>query len=63
MKCPTCKVDVTNAQVALNFRALPGGGDWSEFPVIAGVCAKCGWMSFHMAEPKAFAEWTRSQKR
>jgi len=46
----------------MNFRALPGGKDWEEIPVIAGVCTQCGKMDFHMATPQQFAQWVTSQK-
>ena len=61
MKCPTCEIHITDAQVAMTFRPLSGSQDWEEMPVIAGVCTKCGWMEFHIATPRQFAEWVRSQ--
>jgi hypothetical protein len=62
MKCEKCRVDVTDVQVAMKFRALPGGKDWEEIPVIAGVCTQCGKMDLHMATPQQFAGWISSQK-
>jgi len=62
-KCPECNVDVMDSQVSLHFRAVSTGSDeWREFPVLAGVCPKCGRMDFHMATPAQFNEWLGSQK-
>ena len=62
-KCPECKVDVLDAQVALHFRAVGTGSDeWPDFPVIVGICPKCGQMDFHMVAPVQFKGWLDSQK-
>jgi hypothetical protein len=45
----------------MNFQALPGGQD-QDFPVLTGVCPKCGKMDFHMAVPGQFASWVNKQK-
>ena len=55
MKCDECEVDLIDVQSKMSFRALPAGGDWSEFPVIANVCPKCGKIDFHVAVPAHFA--------
>jgi hypothetical protein len=62
MKCEECSVDLTDVQVAMKFRVLPGGKDWAEIPVIASVCRQCGKIGFHMAVPGGFARWVISQK-
>lgn len=63
MKCPACIVTVVDAQVSLNFRALSGGQEWHEFPVIAGICPKCGKMELHCATPQQLTSWLGSEKR
>jgi hypothetical protein len=62
-KCPECKVDIMDAQVSLHFEAVfTGGNEWPEFPVLAGICPKCGRMELRMATPTQFKEWLDSQK-
>lgn len=61
-KCPDCKSDVMDAQVSMHFRAVgTGSDDWPEFPVLAGICPKCGGMDLHMATPGQFKQWLDSQ--
>lgn len=61
-KCPDCKSDVIDAQVSMHFRAVgTGSDDWPEFPVLAGICPKCGRMDLHMATPGQFKQWLDSQ--
>jgi hypothetical protein len=61
-QCPECSVDVIDAQVSIPFRAVhTGSDDWPEFPVIAGVCPKCGRMELHLATPADFKRWLDSQ--
>jgi len=57
MKCDGCEVDVVDVQTKMAFRALPAGEDWSEFPVLASVCPKCGKMDLRVAVPAQFAVW------
>jgi hypothetical protein len=57
MKCDGCEVDVIDVQSKMAFRALQAGEDWSEFPVLASVCPKCGKMDLHVAVPTQFAHW------
>ncbi len=57
MKCDGCEVDVIDVQSKMAFRAFPAGKDWSEFPVLASVCPKCGKMDFHVAVPTQFELW------
>jgi hypothetical protein len=57
MKCDRCEIDVIDVQSKLAFRPLPIGEDWSEFPVLASVCPKCGKMEFQVAVPTQFAHW------
>jgi hypothetical protein len=62
-KCPECTVDVMDVEVSLHFRAVGTGSDnWPEFPVIAGICPKCGRMDLHMATLGQFQQWLDSQK-
>lgn len=62
-KCPECQVDVIDAQVSLNFRAVGAGSDeWPEVPVIAGICPNCGRMDLYVAMPQQFKECLDSQK-
>jgi len=42
MRCDYCDVDMIDVQTKMDFRALPAGEDWVQFPVLAGVCPKCG---------------------
>ena len=42
-------------QTKMNFRVLPAGQDWVEFPVLASVCPKCGKMDLNVAVPAQFA--------
>lgn len=63
--CPECKeeVELMDAQVAMNFRAVSTASDkWPEFPVIAGICPKCGRMDLHLATPGQFKQWLDSEK-
>ncbi len=56
MKCNACDVDVIDVQTRMNFRALPAGQDWVEFPVLASVCPKCGKLDLNVAAPTQFAQ-------
>jgi len=56
-KCDRCEVEVVEVQSKMAFRALPRGEDWSELPVLASVCPKCGKLEFRMAVPTQFADW------
>jgi len=57
MKCDGCEGDTVEVQTKMAFRALVAGADWSEVPVLATVCPKCGRMDFHVAVPTQFALW------
>ena len=57
MRCELCDVDVIDVQAKMHFRALPAGQDWVQFPVLAGVCPKCGKMDLNVAVPAQFARW------
>ena len=57
MRCDHCDVELVDVQTRLNFRALPAGEDWVEFPVLAAVCPKCGRIDLNVAVPIHFAEW------
>ena len=48
-KCSECKADMIEMQVSLHFLV---GTEWSEVPVLAGICQDCGWMNFHAATPQ-----------
>lgn len=51
------------AQVAMHFNATAtGSNEWPEFPVIAGICPKCGRMNFALATPGQFKEWLDNEK-
>jgi len=54
MKCDRCEVERIDVQSKMAFRALPAGEDWSEFPVLASVCPKCGKAEFQVAVPTQF---------
>lgn len=60
MKCDGCEVDMVDVQAKMAFRGLPAGQDWSEFPVFATVCPKCGKMNLRVAVPTQFALWVTS---
>ena len=61
-ECPECKVELTDAQVSLAFRAVHTGSDeWPEFPVLASICPKCGKMEFRLATPGNFNLWLDSE--
>jgi len=51
MRCESCDVEVMDVQTKMDFRALPAGQDWTEFPVLASVCPKCGKMDLNVAVP------------
>jgi hypothetical protein len=57
MTCDACDVEMIDVQTKMNFRALPAGQDWVEFPVLASVCPKCGKMDLNVAVPTQFAQW------
>jgi len=57
MRCESCDVEVMDVQTKMDFRALPAGQDWTEFPVLASVCPKCGKMDLNVAVPIQFAKW------
>jgi hypothetical protein len=57
MTCDACDVEMIDVQTKMNFRALPAGQDWVEFPVLASVCPKCGKMDLNVAVPAQFAQW------
>jgi hypothetical protein len=57
MKCDGCEVDVIDVQSKMAFPALAAGEDWSEFPVLASVCAKCGKRDFDIDVPTQFTVW------
>ena len=57
MKCEGCEEDLVDVQAKMAFRALSTGQDWSEFPILATICPKCGNMELHVAVPTQFALW------
>jgi hypothetical protein len=62
-QCQECKTDMMDAQVSLHFRAVgTASDDWPEFPVLAGICPKCGRMDLRLALPGQFKEWLTSEK-
>lgn len=64
-KCHDCKVDLVTAQVSFHFNtptSTEDRDDWPTFPVLAGICPKCGWMDLHVATPKQFTKWLNSVK-
>ncbi|MFZ0411597.1 MAG: hypothetical protein WA875_06030 [Candidatus Acidiferrales bacterium] len=61
-KCPDCKLGLMTVQVAMHFNATgTGSNEWPEFPVLAGICPKCGRMDFALATPVQFKEWLDSE--
>ena len=44
---------------------LRGGesDDWSEGPVLAGICPKCGKMELHLATSRQFKQWLDSETK
>jgi hypothetical protein len=40
---------MVNAQVSFHFLGFHRRKKWREFPVLVGICRKCGWMNFHAA--------------
>jgi hypothetical protein len=46
---------MVNAQVSFHFLGFHRLKEWREFPVLAGICRKCGWMNFHAATPSQLA--------
>ena len=59
-KCPECNSDMVNAQVSFHFLGFHRRKKWREFPVLVGICRKCGWMNFHAATPPQLAAWIDS---
>lgn len=57
MRCDRCEVEAIDVQSKVAFRALAVGEDWSEFPVLASVCPKCGRVELRVAAPTQFAHW------
>ena len=61
-KCRECNIELVDAQVSLEFRAVQTGSDeWPQFPVLAAICPKCGRMDLHLATPVQFKAWLDSQ--
>ena len=57
MRCDGCDVEVIDVRTKTDFRALPAGQDWAEFPVMASVCPKCGRVELNVAVAIQFAKW------
>jgi hypothetical protein len=51
---------MVNAKVSFHFLGFHRRKKWREFPVLIGICRKCGWMNFHAAIPPQLAAWIDS---
>jgi len=56
MTCDACDVEMIAVQTRMDFRALPAGQDWVEFPILANVCPNCGKLDLNVAAPAQFAQ-------